>query len=265
MRKCKGWSVALLFFLGIVAPVCAHSTQELRLVSSEYPPITFTEGGKPTGLAVEVVQEIQHRVNDHGTIAILPFARSYKMALIVHNVAMFATMRTRERETLFKWVGPLTIATTSFYALRSSGIVMRNMEDAKAAGRILVPSEYYSKQVLSSLGFTNLDSTMSRADEMLPMLTRRRANLIVADDQILPSLLKKAGLSMEQLELSYSFLRTGSYIAFSRDTPDAVVQRLQAALDDMKRDGSFARIYVKWLPNAAPPGISASPEAILEK
>ncbi len=45
------------------------------------------------------------------------------------------------------------------------------------------------------------------------------------------------------------------YIAFSKGTPSELVARWQKALDDMKADGSFRRIYGKWLSAEAPPGI----------
>ena len=262
----KRWicrALALMFCL--IAPCATGNAQELQLLTEEYPPMTFSDHGKPAGLAVEVVQEIQRRIGDHGVISVVPWARAYKLALTGPNAAVFTTMRTAEREHQFKWVGPFAVVTTSFYALRGSGISVKNLQDAKAVGHILVPREYYSHEVLVGLGFDNLDTNAGRPDETLPMLAHHRAELLVADDQTLPAMLEKAGMEMSQLELSFSFLRTSSYLAFAHDTPDAVIARWQGALDDMKRDGSFARIYAKWLPKIAPPGIVGEPEAILKK
>ncbi|HEX7642360.1 MAG TPA: transporter substrate-binding domain-containing protein [Burkholderiaceae bacterium] len=262
----KGWNsraVALLFCL--LARMGTCGAQELQLLTEEYPPMTFSDHGKPAGLAVEVVQEIQRRIGDHGTISVVPWARAYKLALNGPNAAVFTTMRTAEREHRFKWVGPFAVVTTSFYALRGSGIAVKSLQDAKAVGHILVPREYYSNEVLVKLGFDNLDTNAAKPEEMLPMLAHHRAELLVADDQTLPAMLEKANMEMGQLELAYSFLRTSSYLAFAHDTPDAVIQRWQGALDDMKRDGSFARIYARWLPRITPPGIAGEPEVILKK
>lgn len=262
-----GSRAAALFFcwplLCAMAGNC--NAQELQLLTEEYPPMTFSDHGKPSGLAVEVVQEIQRRINDHGTISVVPWARAYKLASNGPNAAVFTTMRTAEREHQFKWVGPFAVVTTSFYALRGSGISIKNLQDAKAVGHILVPREYYSNEVLTKLGFENLDNNAAKPEEMLPMLAHHRGELLVSDDQTLPSLLEKSAMDMSQLELAYSFLRTSSYLAFSRDTPDTVIARWQGALDDMKRDGSFNRIYAKWLPRITPPGIAGEPEVILKK
>lgn len=264
MRIGKTWALAL--WIGwLIASAGAAGARELQLLTEEYPPMTFSDHGKPAGLAVEAVQDIQRRIGDHGTIAVVPWARAYKLALTGPNAVVFTTMRTAEREHEFKWVGPFAVVTTSFYALRGSGISVKNLQDAKSVGHILVPREYYSYEVLAGLGFDNLDSNAAKPEQMLPMLVHHRGELLVSDDQTLPSILEKAGMDMSQLELSYSFLRTSSYLAFSRDTPDSVIARWQSALDDMKRDGSFARIYAKWLPRVTPPGIAGEPEVILKK
>jgi polar amino acid transport system substrate-binding protein len=50
-------------------------------------------------------------------------------------------------------------------------------------------------------------------------------------------------------------MRAQVYIGFSLDTPPAMINRLQHALDTMKGDGSFALLYQKWLPGEKPPGV----------
>lgn len=242
---------ALLFFLVVLCNLC--SANELRLLTHDYIPLAYSHNNKPTGLAVEVVQELQRRLSKNVRIEVMPWARAYKVALLHKNIGLFTTMRTSEREHLFKWVGPIAVQTTSFYALHGSGLNIKNMAEAKSVDRILVPREYYSQQVLKKLGFKNLDSSMVRPDSMLLMLKQRRGKLMVADDQLLPSLLQQGGISNGEMELMFSFMRTSSYLAFSKDVPDAVVQQWQAELDNMKGDGSFARIYKKWMPHAIPP------------
>jgi polar amino acid transport system substrate-binding protein len=48
-------------------------------------------------------------------------------------------------------------------------------------------------------------------------------------------------------------MKDSHYLAFSRKTPDEVVRRWQAALDDLKKDGTFARLFAKWLPGKKMP------------
>jgi polar amino acid transport system substrate-binding protein len=43
------------------------------------------------------------------------------------------------------------------------------------------------------------------------------------------------------------------YFAFSLSTSDDVINSWQKALDSMKKDGTFAKIYKKWLPGKRMP------------
>lgn len=45
-------------------------------------------------------------------------------------------------------------------------------------------------------------------------------------------------------------LQTDFYIAISRDTPAGVVREWQSTLDSLKQDGSFEKIYRRYLPDA---------------
>ncbi|WP_204268170.1 hypothetical protein, partial [Escherichia coli] len=56
------------------------SAVPLRLLSEEFPPINFTEDGRPSGLAVEVVQNILRRLGQSLPIEFLPWARAYRDA-----------------------------------------------------------------------------------------------------------------------------------------------------------------------------------------
>jgi polar amino acid transport system substrate-binding protein len=61
--------LSLLVFCG--SPVWAD---ELTILTEEWKPISFSgEDGKPTGLAVEIVQEILRRLNVPDTIEIVPW------------------------------------------------------------------------------------------------------------------------------------------------------------------------------------------------
>jgi polar amino acid transport system substrate-binding protein len=245
-----------LLALGLLLPA-QSSAEDLQIFTEEYPPVSFSKSGQAAGFGSEVVAEIQRRVGSHAQIHVVPWARGYQMVLQNKNVALFATMRTDEREHLFKWVGPLTTVKTSFYARRESAVQIKNMADAKALDPILVPRQYYSQQYLQSAGFPNLEQ-VDTPEMMVHMLLAGRRSTMVTDNLTLGALLEKAGAARPDVRPLYTFLESQNYIAFSHNTPDALVQQWQSALDDMKRDGSFAKLYETWLPGETPPGISPS-------
>ncbi|MDD0845217.1 substrate-binding periplasmic protein [Pseudomonas sp. Gutcm_11s] len=236
-------------WLGCLFALCLAATsraESLQLYTEEYPPLNFARDGRPVGLAVDLVRELFERTGDHGVISVVPWARGYQAAQDEPNTALFVTMRTPEREQRFKWVGPLAMAITSFYALKGSGIRIGSLEEAAQVGTIAVPRQWYSYQALQGQGLPNLYGVIG-PQQMMSMLRHGRVPVVVADNLTLESLLALGGLRPGSVEPLYGFLHSEAYIAFSPSTADAVVQNWQEALDSMKRDGSFALIYRRWL------------------
>ncbi|MEC5160962.1 polar amino acid transport system substrate-binding protein [Janthinobacterium sp. CG_23.3] len=252
-RGAAGWLCALALLGGGPGAGAA----ELQVLTEENPPISFSENGKAAGLGSDVVNAIQRRLKSAVAPQVLPWARAYAILQQEANVALFATMRTAEREAQFKWVGPIATVKTGFYARRGAGVHVASLAQAKSAGAILVPREYYSHQVLLQNGFTNLQP-VTRPDIMVRMLMAGRRELMVGDNLTIDALLLNVGAKAGDAELVYTFMESQYYIAFSRQTADALVQQWQAGLDGMKRDGSFGAIYAKWLPGETAPGLRPS-------
>lgn len=232
----------------------AAQAEALRLYTEEYPPINFSQGGEPTGLATEVVRAIMQRTGQHAPISVVPWARGYQLAQVRPNTGLFVTMRTAEREQLFKWVGPLARTVTSIYALRSSALRIASLDEARRFDVIAVPRDWYSHQYLRAEGFTNLHPVTGPAQVIL-MLKLGRVKLIVLDSLSLRALLNRGGMQVGEVQALFSFMHNDAYIAFSPQTDDALIARWQSELDAMKADGSFAVLYRKWLPDEPlPPG-----------
>ena len=239
--------------------LCAlASAADLQLLTEENPPLNFSENGQAKGLAVDVVQEIQRRVGNTNTIEVQPWSRAYRTASTVPNVAIFIMARTAAREDLFQWVGPVSASIASLYGKRGSGLRIASLEDAKAVEHILVVRDFYTHQLLQKLGFTNLE-LVSKPETMVKMTVNGRAPLMFASNVTLPDLLEKAGARRSDVELLYTITSLQTYIGFSLGTPKDVVASWQTALDAMKRDGSYASIYAKWLPGETPTKIKPEP------
>jgi polar amino acid transport system substrate-binding protein len=230
----------------------APPAQALTLYTEEYPPLNFTRDGKPAGLGVEVVQEILSRTGQRAEIDVVPWTRGYHTVRTQADTALFVTMRTQEREKSFKWVGPIVVTATSLYALKGSGLSISSLDDARKAGTIGVPRQWYSYQALEAQGMPNLYGVLG-PKQMMTMLRYKRVPLVVADNITLASLLALAELKPADVEPLYTIMSTEAYIAFSLNTDDALIEQWQTALDLMKADGRFQAIYHKWLPGSPLP------------
>lgn len=255
LRQCGQW----LRLACCVAWVCtAASAAELQLLADENPPLSFSDNGVVKGLAVEVVQEIQRRTGNTDAIEIQPWSRAYRTVSTVPNVGIFVMARTAAREELFQWMGPISASRASFYGKRGAGLRVASLDDAKAAERVMVVRDFYTHQLLQKLGFRNLD-VVPKPETMVKMAANDRAPLIFTSNVTLPDMLEKAGAKAGDLELLYTVTSIQTYVAFSLGTPKELVAKWQAALDAMKRDGSYASMYAKWLPGETPTKIKPEP------
>lgn len=251
-----GWLVILSLLLGFsaAAPAGATETAGLQILTEENPPLNFSENGEITGLASEVVRALVKRTGSRGNIRLVPWQEGYQALLEQPDVALFSTVMTAERKPLFQWVGPLAVLDTNLYALKGSGLTIANLDEARKLGKIATVTKYYSEQILRKEGFANTQSYPNR-EATVRALLEGDVQLLASSNLGMPAALKKMGRSIADVDAAFTLSTDLFYIAFSKATSPERVARWQNALDAMKRDGSFAKIYARWLPAEIPPGI----------
>ena len=167
------------------------------------------------------------------------------MALNEANVALFATTRMPQRETLFQWVGPLFTHTWGFYARKGKGPRIDSMQTARQVSAIGTYRRDGKMQYLQGIGFNNLVAS-NRNQTNIVHLMRGEIDLWASSDFTMPHLVRQAGFEPEQFELAYPFRTVDNYIAFSKKTSPHVVRLWGNVLDEIKQDGTFARICCKF-------------------
>jgi polar amino acid transport system substrate-binding protein len=241
----------LLAALACLAP-SAGAADELRIVTEELPPYSMTRDGKITGLSTEVVQAVLKEVGMRAGIQAMPWARAYDTALNSENVLIYSIMRIPQRESLFKWVG--TIAPSRWYLVSMTGRNIRLGQLSDARGyRIATVNEDAGEQYLVSKGFSigkNLQSS-SKYALGYEKLKLGRVDLWITDDLNAYYLVREAGddpdrVLAHSLELSDLDGQAGLHMAFSRTTPDALVDRFRKGLETIKKNGVYDGIQKKW-------------------
>jgi polar amino acid transport system substrate-binding protein len=241
------WLCVLL----LVAP-CASAETQLRLLTEDSPPMSFMRDGEPSGFSVEVVRALLARTGDRGRIELVPWTRAFHLAQQDADIGLFSTVRIPEREGRFHWVGPIVVGTTSFYSLKSRGLVIDSLPQAAASGPLALPKQWYTFEVLGSRGFTNLYG-VSGPRQMMTLLKHGRVNLIATEDLTLAGELAAVDLKPQDVTAHVPFMRSAYYIAFSPQTSVVRVVRWQRALQQMHEDGSLEAILGRWLPHASMP------------
>ncbi|HOE16488.1 MAG TPA: transporter substrate-binding domain-containing protein [Syntrophorhabdaceae bacterium] len=253
MRKTVLLASAILFISIVTFGFHAEGSpdkaalQPMRILTEDYPPITFVKDGKVTGYATDIVEEILKRLKIDARIELMSWGDAYKIATTDPNVILFSTTRTKERESLFSWIGPIGRYNDILYGKKGSGIKIKKLGDAKKAGKIGTVRGWFSEQFLKDQGFTNLESVDNPAENAAKLMKEDIA-LSAFTDTTAPEIFKKAGISIDDAEKVFTIKSYDYYIAVSKGTPKPEVKKWQAAFSRIKKDGTLDKIKKKWFP-----------------
>lgn len=241
---CSGILVSILASVLLFGPAQASKVDTYTIVTEDLAPLNYLVDHKPTGPAVEIVEAILERLGVAGEILTFPWARGYNLALTKHNVVLFSTTRTKERETLFKWVGPIAEKRYGLFAKVGSGIALNSLADARdyTVGTQL---DGAAKGLLEDAGISKF-SANTKATTNLKMLMGDRFDLWYTSNTTAIASATKLGINYYKMEQVLTVKNSALYIAFSIDTPDSVIEKWQAALDELFREGRVREIYRKY-------------------
>lgn len=228
-------------FLSLVSLQCLAESIEVVTEDSMY---AYPRDGKVVGPGTRIVEEtLRGAALTEYRLSLYPWARAYEKALHEPNVLIYPVTRTAIREALFKWVGEIDRVTIKFYALRGrGGINLHSFEDAKRytvgvvrhdSQQTFLEQHGFTRLVVSADNHDNFQKLLNQQVQLLPM-SETSARLACAAAQV----------DFASLEDVYSVDDQPAriYMAFSRDTPDAIVEKARRAFERLQASGAVARM-----------------------
>lgn len=246
----SAWGMAPAFAVGLLlALACAQApAQALRIYGMDSKPFSYIEGGHPAGLTVELAQQVQRRIGSSEPIEIVPWARANVVAMQEPNVLLLAIIRSPEREKRMEFVGPVFTGYVAAFAVKGRAAELLALGDGIYQLRAGARRGSIFVERARSLGYNVTDEPAS-SEAAARMLLNKRFDLWFDGESIVGPALELAGHAKSDVELVKRLSVEDAYFAFSKGTAAATVRAWDAALRDMKRDGSFQKIHQRWLPN----------------
>ncbi len=223
--------------------------QTLTVVTEEYPPYNFQDPNtkKITGMATEVVQEVLKRTKLDYKLDIYPWARAYQMAQDAPNVLIYSIGRSEKRENLFKWVDVIAPYDVYLFRLKSRPEVKATDLASIKTYKIGAVRDDVRAQYLEKAGVTV--DLVAEDGFNAKKLASQRIDMFPIDELAMVALNKREGIATDSVVkvMRLDALSAGLYMAFSKQTADELVHKCQAALTQIKKDGTFEKIRVKYL------------------
>lgn len=225
----------------------AVAAQTYTLLTEEAYPFQYLEDRRLTGMAVEIVDEMFKRSGFEHKDELLLWKDAYQRARGSPRACVYSTARTKEREKLFKWVGPIVVNKWAFFAKRGFSDPLEQPADLMKY-RIGVLEADAKEGFLERLAVGSLSVEANDAANP-PRLTLDRGepnkiDLWATGYYAGAHIAAKAGVT--NVIPVRVFQTSPNYLACNPNLPDADLGKMQAALDGMKRDGSQAEIVSRY-------------------
>ncbi len=195
---------------------------------------------------VELVRKMMIRLGYPTKMKEVPFKRGFLDVQQQDNRALFNVSRTPAREKLVKWVGPLQVERDYFYEMKKRATGAKTLNDAKKVKSICVMNGGVHESTLKKHGFTNYTTNTSYVN-CFKMLKLGRVNLTPSATSTVNSKITEAGINPKEIiQTPVLLIESGGYLAFSKNVPQATIQKWQAALDSIKSSGEYKMLYEKY-------------------
>ena len=246
--KLKNFLLLLTISLFSVISSHAYALEKINIMSEEYPPYNYTIKTNDdkkflTGYAVELLVTVFKKINapqSREKIKVLPWARSYKLAQTegLQNM-LFVTTRTKERETLFNWVGPIVEFSIVILAKKDSNINSLTKKDLNNYSYTTVRDDI-GDILLSSHGV--LDKNIERRNNfglVLKAVDAGRADMIAYAKTPAMALIRKNKKDPKDYKVVYKLQTSYLYYAFNKSVDQKILDAYQQGLNEVKKDKKF--------------------------
>jgi len=228
------------------------SIDKLIFMTENSPPYNFLKDKELKGTAVDLLVMMLEKVGSkqkREDIRMLPWSRAYEYVQSRKNTVLFSTTRTKQRENLFKWVGPISQNIIALIAKKNKHIKIKSLHDITKY-KIGVVREDIGEQILINLGISSkqIENTggVDAIHKVIKMLNRDRFEVLSYNEDSAYLEIAKLGFDINDYERVYILSKSELHFAFHKDTSDKIINIFQKALDELKEEGVYEKIINKY-------------------
>lgn len=218
-------------------PAHAASLSLLDAYTEEWAPYNFSDRESLRGIATDTLRAVCQEAGLACRIQSVPWARAYRNAQITPNTLVYSTARLPEREPDFHWIGPLLPRVTWVYGRRGAERLgdPRQLSGLRYA---VVRGEAASRDLLAAgVPTTALSEQASNASALRTLL----AGLVdaVVDTEVgMAWNLRQLQADPAAVQPLWKLSDQGAYyFALNRQSEPGLAERLQAALERLRKRG----------------------------
>ncbi len=244
--------VAPLLLLMVALPAQAL---ELRTAAQDSAPKYLRQAdGSMGGICIEIMQALEQADPDlrfTGTDNFMPFKRLQRQLANGEIDVFFGFKRTGSRLAKYRFLdNPLYQVNYVLAARRDDPLSIQSFDDLIDAvddARVATVGGSAASKFLREQGSgLRINDSLTSPTQLMNILQVGRIRFAFYHDLGLEHVIDAEGFESSLKILPVSFSRYNHYVAFSKDTADSTIARVEKALEKIREDGTLARIQRKY-------------------
>lgn len=240
--------VARLLLCCICLMAAGAARPETRIYLDQVAPLAYGDNGACKGLLCELMAEMARRADRRVLMTPLPLIR-LRVSLSNDKDGLGTLWRVPALEGDYKWWFKLLDARFYMVAAADSKHDISSVAAAKhlRVGVILgSPAELMARNA----GFDNIQVSTS-PESIAKKLALGRIDVWIGTPRVLHAVYQRLGQVKPPVRVGHEVASIGLYLASAHDFSPQEAARWQAALEAMKKDGSYTAILMKY-PDSLP-------------
>lgn len=225
----------------------------LMLATDNYIPYSFEENEEVRGIGVELVREGLRRLGYTAELSVLPWTRALQMTQDGDVDGIFCAFYSEDRAVYLQYLKePLAYEAQMLYALPGNNIAFDGTVASLKPYRIGILQDYYYGEAFEAAVEAG-ELQVERVTDIptnIHKLQEGRIDVMVDHRYSMRYYLKRLGVTEEITELPVPFREPAPlYLAFTkkRFIDPSLIEALDQALRDMKKDGTYEEIVDAYL------------------
>lgn len=259
-------SIASLLMMGLLGVALISITScnifntnaySIEVFGITFSPNFFLNEEEIVGIDADIASEAMKNAGVDMELSLADtWQEGYNAILNGPNKALLTVAYTPDRKDLFKWAGPTSQGMYGIFEHGNTGYEFPlPIEECKLLPPIAVVSDWMETTILEDLGFTNL-VYYDTYSEALDAFINGGIQFIASDFFHLTYSVPK-GYFVPNISSVTRYRTVYYYMAFSSDVSDAVVNKVQSAIETLIKDESTISIlwnYIYLMPSVYIPG-----------
>lgn len=225
-------------------------------MTAPHPPYSINKGLHVHGIAVDtlaVIMTLSGQPMTTDDVKLMLWNHAMKLTIKGPHRVMLNVPRTTELDPMFKWVGPFHVSKYVVIG-RKNGKTLSSIQDLNNYKIGAVRDSLPEKALIAS--GVDKGAISSSVTHVIPLkkLNARMLDFFVHSDTSATYLMTSLNMKTDTFSVHHTYLEVPIYFAFSKDTDDGFIKKLNDNLEKMKQPGKdgksrFDKIVAKYLPN----------------